>query len=310
MIAQFDLAGSAIRIDPSPLIIDAFWLTQLLNGIVLGMILVIMSVGLTVVLGIMRIVNFAHGEFLLVGTYLSLAVFQETGSFALGVLAAIVGVSVVGLITERFFLRRTYDYNLFLQLLLTFGIAEMIRGLIQIVWGRSTLSYPTPGWAAGRVDLVAFSYPLYRLFLIAFGAIVMVAAVLFITRTKMGLLIRAGAEDREMVDLLGVDVAKIYTIVFIIGAALAGIAGAMIGPIRSAYPTLGIEILVPTFVVVIVGGMGSIRGSVVAGLLIGIISVLTTVVYPQFSEIVIYLILAVVLLVRPEGLFGQEGVFQ
>lgn len=288
-----------------------YYATQLFNGLMLGMTLVLVSLGLTIIFGLLGVINFAHGDILLVGTYLAWTVQGATGSFALAILAALVGTFVLGIVLERTLLRYTYGkYDALLQLLLTFGIAEFLRGGVMLVWGQSGKNFPNPTWARGAVDLGLFSYPLYRVFVIVAAGVLIVALYLLLNRTDIGLLIRAGTQDREMVDALGIDVSRIYLAVFGIGAALAGTAGALIGPVRAAYPTLGIDLLIPAFVVVVVGGLGSFRGSVIAGILIGELQVMTGMFYSQASEVVVFVFMAIILLVRPRGLFGEEGVIE
>lgn len=288
-----------------------YYATQLFNGLMLGMTLVLVSLGLTIIFGLLGIINFAHGDILLVGTYLAWTVQGATGSFVVGLLVAFIGTFVLGILLERTLLRYTYGrYDALLQLLITFGIAEFLRGGVMLIWGQSGKNFPNPTWAQGSIDLVLFTYPFYRLFVILASGVLIVAMYLFLNRTDLGLLIRAGTQDREMVDALGIDVSRIYLLVFGIGAALAGIAGALIGPVRAAYPTLGIDLLIPAFVVVVVGGLGSFRGSVIAGILIGELQVLTGMVYSQAAEVVVFIFMAVVLLVRPRGLFGEEGVIE
>lgn len=293
-----------------PLQID-YYATQLFNGLVLGMILVLISLGLTIIFGLLGVINFAHGDLLLVGTYVSWTVMSSTGSFFISIGAALVATLVIGMIIERTLLRYTYGrYGALLQLLLTFGIAELMRGLVIFVWGRTGKNFVTPSWGSGSVDLMLFTYPVYRIFVIVAAAVLILAVYLFLTQTDLGLLIRAGTQDREMVNMLGIDVSRLYMLVFGIGIALAGTAGALIGPVRGAYPTLGIELLIPAFVVVVVGGLGSFRGSVVAGILIGELQVMTGVFYAEASQVVVFVFMALILLVRPRGLFGEEGVVE
>lgn len=283
-----------------------YMLSQSLNGLVLGMIFVLIALGLSIIFGLMGVVNFAHGEFLLVGVYVALTATQATGTLVAGLIAAPIAVAVLGFLVERLTLRPIYDRNVLLQILLTFGLAEIIREAVQIVWGRTGKPFPTPAWGQGSVDLVLFQYPIYRLFVI-FAAAVVVAGVYFLfTRTDVGLVIRASTEDREMVNALGIDVQRMYIIVFVLGSAIAGLAGALIGPVRGARPLLGFNLIVPAFVVVVVGGLGSLRGSIIAGLLIGQIVVLTGVFNSSLSSVIIYIFMAAVLLVRPRGLFGRE----
>ncbi|WP_227378152.1 branched-chain amino acid ABC transporter permease [Haladaptatus halobius] len=285
-----------------------YLLTQLLNGIALGMILVLIAFGLSIIFGLMGVVNFAHGEFLLVGTYVALTVIQITGSFLLGLIAAPIAVALLGAVVERFTLRPIYDRDILLQLLLTFGLAEIIREVVMIIWGRTGTSFPTPSWAVGTLDFTLFTYPMYRLFVISLAALIVVSVYVFLTQTDTGLIIRGATADREMVNALGIDVKQTFLVVFAIGSAIAGIAGALIGPLRSAYPTLGIDLIIPAFVVVVVGGLGSLRGSILAGLLIGELMVLTGVVYSPMSNVIIFVFMALLLLVRPRGLFGREVV--
>lgn len=285
-----------------------YLLSQIFNGLVLGMILVLISVGLSLIFGIMGVINFAHGDILLVGTYVTWAITQATGSILLGFVGGTLSAALVGVAMERFTLQYIYDYDPTLQLLLTFGVAELLRGIVTLIWGRVGKSFPAPEWLAGTYDLVLFTFPEYRIFVIGVSALLLIAVYLFLTRTDMGLIIRAGAQDRQMVNSLGIDVSKVFMLVFGIGAALAGFAGGLIGPVFGVNPNLGINLLIQAFVVVVVGGVGSFRGSIIAGLLIGELSVLTGLIYSPASEVVIYLAMAVILLVRPGGLTGQTGV--
>jgi branched-chain amino acid transport system permease protein len=289
----------------------SYYAAQLFNGLVLGMILVLVSLGLTIVFGLLGVINFAHGDTLLVGTYVAWTVMDTTGSFLLGVGSAVLVTLVLGIIIERGLLRFTYGrYDALLQLLLTFGIAEFLRGAVIFVWGQTGKNFANPAWGQESIDLVLFTYPVYRIFVIIAAAALIGLVYLFLERTDLGLLIRAGTQDREMVNALGVDVSKLYMFVFGIGAALAGTAGALIGPIRGATPTIGISILIPAFVVVVVGGLGSFRGTIIAGILIGELQVMTGVFYPAASQVIVFVFMAIILLVRPRGLFGEEGVVE
>lgn len=279
-------------------------ITQAFNGIVLGMTFALMAVGLTLIFGMMNIVNFAHGALLLLGAYAAWTVMELTGSTLLGLLVAPFAVAAVGIAIERFAITRIYEEDLLVQLLLTFGIAEFIIGSVEFVWGRTNKRF-TVTELTGSVDFGIFTYPIFRLVVIGVAALALVALYLFVTRTDYGLIVRAAIQDRDMTDALGIDVSQVFLVVFGIGAGLAGLAGAFIGPIRGVYPALGTELLVPAFVVVVVGGMGSLKGSLVSGLLLGQLVVFTVLVYPAASNVVIYVAMALVLLVRPRGLFGQ-----
>ena len=285
-----------------------YLLTQLMNGVVLGMTLVLISLGLSIIFGMMGIINFAHGDILLVGIYVAWSVDKAVNNIVVGIIMGGIATAVLGMLIERLTLRTTYEYGPLMQLLLTFGIAEILRGGVKIVWGNTGKSFSVPAWGSGNVDLVIFSYPIYRLIVVFVSAGLVVATYLLLTRTDIGLIIRAGTQNRDMVDALGIDVFKMFLIVFALGTALAGIAGGLIGPIYGVNPNVGIELLIPAFVVVIVGGVGSFRGTIIAGLLIGELMVLTGLVYSQASSIIIFLFMAIVLLLRPRGLFGERGV--
>ena len=287
-----------------------FWLTQFFNGLMLGMIFVLIATGLTIIFGMMNIINFAHGDLLLVGTYVAWATWSQTGSILAGIILAPIVVGIVGVIIEKFLLRPIYDKNILLQLLLTFGVAEFLRGSVMYIWGPQGHNFPTPEWGQQMINLGLFSYPGYRLFAIGLASLLLLGVYLILTRTDLGIIIRAGTMDREMVNALGIDLSKIYLIVFVIGAALAGIAGALIGPIQNVSPDLGIELLVPAFVVVVIGGLGSLRGTLVAGVLVGELMVIIGVLFPRAAEASIYLAMVAVLLLRPRGLFGQEGMLE
>lgn len=283
-------------------------LTQLINGVVLGLILVLIALGLSIIFGSMGIINFAHGDLLLVGAYVGWVVTTLTGLFIVGIIAAGAAVGLLGAAIERTTLRRIYDYDPLLQLLLTFGIAELLRGAIIIIWGRSGKEMNTPAWGSGSVNLGILTYPKYRLIVIAISIFMVIALYLLLNRTDIGLIIRAGTHNRQMVQALGIDISNVFLFVFALGAAVAGIAGTLISPIRGVYPTLGIELLIPSFVVVVVGGAGSFKGSVVGGLIVGMAIVMTGVIYSSASQIIIYILMAIILVTRPRGLFGERGV--
>ena len=215
----------------------------------------------------------------------------------------------MGLIIERSTLRFTYGKSPLLQFLLTLGIAEILREGIQIVWGRRTKRFDIPEWGQTSVDFFLFTYPGYRVFVMVTTILLMLALYLFLNRTDTGIVIRAAYYDRDTTNTLGINVSRVFSITFVVGAGMAGVAGALIGPIRAVSPTLGVELLIPAFVVVIIGGLGSIRGSIVGGLLVGQIIVISGQFYPAYSQVLVFLSMAIVLLVRPRGLFGKEGMF-
>jgi len=297
---------------------------QLLNGVQLGVMLFLMAAGLTLVLGIMNLVNLAHGALYMVGAYLATAAMQWTGSYPLGVALGLAGALVVGMAVEVTTIRPLYSRDHLDQVLATFGLILFFNELVAIVWGRASLYTSLPGWLQGHVKLLpGSSYPVYRLAIIAVGLAVAATLWYVVARTRLGMLIRAGASNRTMVAALGVNIRLLYTVVFGFGAALAGLAGLMAGPIYSVQPGMGELILIQVFVVIVIGGIGSIRGALVGALIVGIVDtmgraflkpVLGTLISPTAAEaagpalasMLIYLLMAVVLAVKPAGLFSNR----
>ncbi len=283
-------------------------LTQaLLNGLVLGLIYVAVAIGLTIVFGTLRLLNFAHGAFYAVGAYTGLVVADRYG-FAAGFVAAPLVVGAFAVLLDRLVLRFFYGKDATSQLLLTFGIALVVQETLRLVFGGTTRQFPLPD--ALSVTFAPLQYPLYRL-VFAAGVLVMLLLVwLFLERTDYGLIVRAGIRDRVMVQLLGGNIERASTIVFALGAAIAGLVGAAASPIYSVDPNTGFEFLVPSLVVVVVGGLGSFWGAVLAGILIGELQSLATIVYAPASNVVIYVCMALVLLLRPQGLLGESEVIR
>ncbi len=297
---------------------------QLLNGVQLGVMLFLMAAGLTLVLGIMNLVNLAHGALYMVGAYLAIAAMQWTGSYPLGVLLGLAGALVVGMAVEVTTLRPLYSRDHLDQVLASFGLILFFNELVAILWGRASLYTTLPAWLQGHVRLLpGSSYPVYRLAVIAVGLVVAVALWYIVTRTRLGMLIRAGASNRTMVAALGVNIRLLYTVVFGAGAALAGLAGLMAGPIYSVQPGMGELILIQVFVVIVIGGIGSIRGALVGALIVGIVDtmgraflkpLLSSLISPTAAEaagpalasMLIYLLMAFVLAVKPAGLFASR----
>ena len=297
---------------------------QLLNGIQLGVMLFLMAAGLTLVLGIMNLVNLAHGALYMVGAYLFVAASQWTGSYVLGVLLGLAGALVVGMLVELTTIRPLYARDHLDQVLATFGLILFFNELVAIFWGRASLYTSLPSWLQGHVRLLpGSSYPVYRLAVIAVGLAVALALWYVVTRTRLGMLIRAGASNRTMVAALGVNIRLLYTVVFGVGAALAGLAGLMAGPIYSVQPGMGELILIQVFVVIVIGGIGSIRGALVGALIVGTVDTLgraflkpalaslisptaAEAAGPALASMLIYLLMAVVLAVKPAGLFTRR----
>jgi branched-chain amino acid transport system permease protein len=298
---------------------------QTLNGLQFGVMLFLMAAGLTLVFGIMNLVNLAHGSLYMVGAYLWVAGTQWTGSYLAGVLIGLAGTLVVGMLVEVVALRTLYERDHLDQVLATFGLILFFNELVAILWGRSALYAGLPEWLRGHVELFGGSrYPLYRAAVIAVGFAVAGGLWYVVARTRLGMLIRAGASNRTMVAALGVNIRLLYTVVFGFGAALAGLAGLMAGPIYAVQPGMGELILIQVFVVIVIGGIGSIRGAFVGAVIVGMVDtmgraflkpVLATVVSPvaadtagpAIASMLIYLLMAAVLAVRPEGLFPARG---
>jgi branched-chain amino acid transport system permease protein len=298
---------------------------QTLNGLQLGVMLFLMAAGLTLVFGIMNLVNLAHGALYMVGAYLTTYFYQQTGSFALGVLLGLAGTLAVGIVTELVALRTLYDRDHLDQVLATFGLILFFNELVAILWGRAAIYATLPQALSGHVELFAdLRYPLYRLTIIGIGLAVAAALWFVVARTRLGMLIRAGASNRTMVGALGVNIRLLYTIVFGVGAALAGLAGLLSGPIYVVQPGMGELILIQVFVVIVIGGIGSIRGAFAGALIVGMVDtmgraflrpLLSTMLSPSAADtagpaiasMLIYLLMAVVLAFRPAGLFPARG---
>jgi branched-chain amino acid transport system permease protein len=283
---------------------------QIVTGAVLGMIFVLLASGLSLILGMMSLINFAHGAFYMVGAYLCFYVVSQVGNFwvALGVAAVMTGV--IGVITEVFLLRPLKGGDLSLPLLLTFGLVYVFQDVIRILFGLVGQGVGTPSVFSGALVWGSLILPKYRLFIIVCGAVISLLLWLFMKKTNLGLIIRASTLDIGMVQMLGIEPNRVQTLVFAIGITLAGLAGALVAPIRGVNPEMGGDILIESFIVVIVGGIGSLKGPVIGGLLIGILISLTSLFYGEGSNIIIYFFMALVLLAKPRGLFGVEGLME
>ncbi len=282
-------------------------LAQVFTGLVLGMIYVLLAVGLSLIFGLMTVVNFAHGALYMLGAYFGVFLLGYTGSFWVALIVAPLMVGALGLLMERFLIRRLYGRSPDDPLLLTFGLSLILIEGVKVIWGKIGLTLDPPRALAGAVDLGFMFFPAYRLFLIAVTVAVLITLYLFLGRTNIGLIIRAGSRDPLMVRALGIDLGRVWLVVFGLGTTLAGLAGILAGPMRAAEAEMGVNMVIESFVVVVVGGMGSLLGAVVAGLLIGQVVGLTTLFVPKLAEIMVFMVMAVVLLVRPSGLFGEAG---
>jgi len=301
------------------------FLEQILNGLQFGVMLFLLAAGLTLVFGIMGLINLAHGSLYMIGAFVCASILSLTGSFALGVLGGLAGAALVGLAIEGTILRRLYARGHLDQVLATFGLILFFNEAVRIGWGPRPLFIDVPAALTGTVELVPGApYPVYRLAIIAAGLAVAAFLWWLVQRTRLGMLIRAGAADREMLAALGVDSRRLYAGVFALGALLAGLAGALAGPLLAVQVGMGENILILTFVVIVIGGIGSIRGAVAGALLVGLVDTLGRAYLPTVLRLVadpatadgvgralasmlIYLLMAAVLVWRPTGLFPAHG---
>ncbi len=280
---------------------------QLMTGIGLGAVYALLALGLSLIFGMLNVVNFAHGAFFMVGAFMGVYFLALTGNFWFSLVLTPLAVGAIGLLAERFLVRPLYGRGIDYPLLLTFGLSYVMVEAIRIIFGIEGVSTSTPAELRGAVNLGFGHFPLYRLFLIGATAVVVLGLWLFIEKTRYGLIIRAGSRDPEIVRVLGIDIARVWLLVFGIGTAIAGLSGVLAAPTRAVNPEMGISVLAESFVVTVVGGMGSLPGAVVAGLLVGIVYSMTSLFMPELAELSIFVLMAVVLLIRPQGLFGKAG---
>jgi branched-chain amino acid transport system permease protein len=278
--------------------------TQVLNGVATGMLYALMGIGLAIITGVLNIPNFAHGAMFAVGAYLLATTLTVVDNFWLALVLAPLGVAALGILVEYAGIRPLYRAGHDYQLLLTFGLSLIITEGIIIVWGPIGMSQLPPPILRGGVDLGLTIYPKYRLFVMVMAGLLVLGAWLFFEKTRYGAIMRAGIENREMVSLLGIDVHRLFTAAFALGAYLAGISGALTAPIRGLNPLMGVDMLGIAFVVVALGGLGNLPGAIVAGLMIGLAQSLVALFWPEASVAVIFAVMAAILLVRPQGLFG------
>jgi len=287
----------------------AVLLPQLLHGLVFGAALGLLALGLTVIFGLLGVMNFAHGELYMLGAYAGIVVIGVTQSFWVALIVAPLAVGVVGAVTEVLTLRPLYRREPLYGLILTFGLALVFREAVRQIWGGDMRRILPP--FTGSTPLLGMTYPNYRLFLLAASSVLLAAIWLFFTRTRAGIVVRAAVQDAEMLDGLGVDVRRVFTLTFAASGALAALAGLLLAPVFTVYPQMGVEMILLAFIVVILGGMGSLGGSVVAAFVIGVAQSLFSLwMNPQRVAIAIFGIMIVVLVVRPRGFFGREGVLE
>lgn len=283
-----------------------FFITQTLNGIVFGSLLFIFASGLVLMLGLMRIINLAHGSYYLLGGYIGFSIAQHTGNFLLASLGGLLAIGIIGMLMYKAILQQHFAREELSQVLITFGILLIFADLCRWTWGGVPLIIPKPEMFQGSIHLGEIVYPIYRLAIIMIGAMVAFLLWWFQERTKYGAIIRAGVDDEEMAQGIGINISLVKTLVFGLGALLAGFAGVIGGPIVGLYPGLDIEILLLALVVIIIGGMGSLWGALVGALLIGLLDCIGKSVFPELSMFTIFGLMAIVLIIKPRGLFGTK----
>lgn len=298
-------------------------LAQLLNGLQYGIMLFLLAAGLTLVFGIMSFVNLAHGSLYMMGAYLAAAITNYTGSFLLGLLGAAVGCLSIGLLLERVAVSRLYGRDHLNHVLATFGMILFFNELVTMIWGKQPVFVSVPAFLSGSVEIFGLSYPSYRFAIIGVGLLVALGCYLLIHRTRLGMLIRAGANNVSMVGALGVNIKLLNALLFALGAALAGLAGAMAGPILSVQSGMGEPVLITTLLVIVIGGIGSVKGAFYAALIVGVVDTMGRVFLPvllrefasrqladaagpALASLSIYLLMAAVLALRPQGLFVKK----
>lgn len=282
----------------------SFWLIQSLNSLALGGVLFTLAAGFSLIFGLMRIANLSHGAYFMFGAYIGLAMLDRGYNFGVAVLAAGLAVGLLGGIVERVVLRRLAGNSLS-QVLATLGVAFVIADGSLWLWGGDPRPVNAPALLSGGVQLLGLTFPLYRLAVVVFSVVIALALWLLLDKTKLGVMIRASVDDRQMAQGIGVPASRLFTIVFCLGAALAGMGGVIAAPILSVYPGLDADMLPLALVVVILGGLGSLAGAFVGSFLIGFIYSFGQVLFPDLAYIILFLPMVVILAVRPRGLFGR-----
>ena len=277
-----------------------------LHGLAYAGLLFLVSAGLTLVFGMMNVLNFAHAAMYMLGAYFSFTLLHATGQFWLCLLVCPPLLFILGALVERFLLRRVHIYGHLHELLLTFGLAYIITELVKLIWGNFPLAVNIGGFLGRTVELFGMIYPIYRIFIFVCAVIVGLTMAAILYKTRLGIILRAAVNDSEMVNALGFNVPLVFTGVFAFGAALSGLAGVIAGPLLTTYPGMAHEILIDAFVVIVVGGFGSLGGAVVASLLIGELQSFGVLLFPKLSLALVYMLMAAVLIIKPSGLFGEK----
>jgi branched-chain amino acid transport system permease protein len=283
-----------------------FWTLQALNALQLSMLLFLLSIGLTVIFGLMHFVNLAHGSLYALGAYFAASV-AAVGGFWAGFFVAPVAVAGVGMLLYSGLIRRMRNSGPMAQVLVTFGLIFALLDLTRILWGDLALAIEVPMLLNGRLNILGIEYPTYRLFIILLGLAVFAGLAFVLGRTQIGTMIRAGVDNDDMAACLGINVERLFFIVFCVGCALAGLAGAVAAPLLSVTPDMGLQILIPTLIVIVIGGLGSLRGAIAGSLIFGFVQTFGAVLAPQLASVLIYALLAAILVIKPVGLFPAKG---
>lgn len=282
--------------------------TQSTSGLIIGALLFLVAAGLTLIFGVLRVINFAHGSFYMLGAYLAITGYRVTGSFTAGVILAALGVAAFGVFFERVFMRRVYGTDVLMQLLVCYAFVLILDDVVKIVWGPEFQSLGMPdAFHVPPLIIGGGIIPVYYLFLISAAAAIALGLWVVLVKTRLGKVVRAAAHNPAMTSALGLNTGVIYGAVFAVGGLLAGLAGALAAPVRSASPGMGFSILIESFIVTVIGGMGSVSGALVGALLIGLVRSFGSIGFPLFVEGIMFLSMAVILIVKPSGILGREG---
>ena len=282
------------------------YMIQAMHGLVYGMLLFMVASGLTLVFGMMGVLNLAHAAFYMLGAYFAYTVTVYLGNFWLSLFVGPLIVGVLGVLIERFLLRRAHKGGHVAELLLTFGVFYVLGELVRLIWGSNPLPVPVPQILTGDIPFMGMTYPIYRLFILLFSALILVGMALLLMRTRIGILVRAAVSDGDMVDALGTNVPVVFMGVFGGGAALAALAGVIAAPFLSVFPGMGLDALLDCFVVIVIGGFGSLFGAFIAAVTIGELQSFGILWIPRLAMVFQFLLMAIVLIVRPTGLLGEK----
>lgn len=282
----------------------------ILNGLSRSTLLFVIAAGLSLIFGLMGIVNFAHGVLYALGGYVGVVIFTAFGSFWTAMLVVPVLIGLLGMAMEFGTIRPLYGRDPIYGILLTFGLAIVVEEAIFLIWGPGPQQFSAPEFLRGPIEIFGTFYPRYRLFVMAFGVVVGIALWLFLQRTRIGMIVRAGNLDSQMVEAMGINVRRVFTAMFGVGVGLAALGGIIAGPVFGVYPTMGTSVLIEAFIVVVVGGLGSIRGSLVGALIVGVSQSIGSTYFSEYVSILLFGLMIVVLLIRPYGIYGQPGLLE